>query len=137
MSPLASDVLSTFLPYLATALGSALSLVAIWAVKQLGAKFGIQNTTAVDSQLWAWCHQGVAYAEEQALKAVKAGQAAPAGADKLATALTFVSSLVAQNGWDKVGEEKLTQLIESALHVQRPVDSVGSVQSAAAVSVPK
>jgi hypothetical protein len=121
MSPILSETLSAVLPYVASILASALSLVGIWAVKQLGKKLGVETTAAIDQQVWDLAHRAVSYAEEQALKAIKAGQTAPSSADKLKTALAFLDGLVKSNGWDKIAEDKLIAMIEAALHVQRPV----------------
>lgn len=112
--------LQAVLPYVFEALGVVLGLVALWAAHKFGAKLNVEVSSAMDQRLWQAAHNAVTYAEAWSLKTVKAGEPAPAGTEKMAAAMDFMSNFIKQKQLDKIGEDKLAQILEAALHVQRP-----------------
>lgn len=113
--------LNALLPYAAQAVATVLGLVGIWLLKVLGEKFKVDAQGQLNATVWDGAQRAAAYAEEWANKQIKLDPTKlPPGAAKMQVALDFLQSQVSQNHLDKIGQDKLTAWIESALHVTRP-----------------
>lgn len=108
-------------PYLFKALGLTVGFFAIWALRHLATKFKIDASAAAERVVWNAAQNAVAYAEEWSLKLAKFDPAKlPSGAQKLQVALEFLRGQIAAQKLDTYGEDRLTQILEAALHVTRP-----------------
>ena len=105
---------------IAPILAAALGLLALWALHKLQKKLGIEATAVQDELIWKTVNGGVAYAEEWARKQTNVAPTPASGAEKLQQALEFVRLQLGKTGYDKVGQEKITQLLEAALNEKRP-----------------
>jgi uncharacterized membrane protein YhiD involved in acid resistance len=115
-------ILDAVIPTLAPIIASAFGLVAIWALHQLQKKFGVEASAKQDELVFDAAQKAVWYAEEWAKKQVAVDPTKlPSGAEKLAKAMEFVKEQLDARNVKEYGEAQIVRLLESALHVSRPL----------------
>jgi hypothetical protein len=85
-------------------------------------KTGLEVSKEHRSLLEDLVGKGIAFAEEQARKALKSGDAAPDGSSKLELAIDFISTNAEAMGLDTKADD-LAKLIEAKLFEDRPETS--------------
>lgn len=113
-------VLLDFLLQLVAPLSIAvLTTLASVAVRRWGRKLDQDKQEALIRLTDGLVVSGVAFAEEQGRKALKAGGVKTEGAQKMSMATEFVSRQLAASGLPDIARDELTQLIESRLAQER------------------
>ena len=97
-------------------------LVSRKLMQLLEKKTGIDLAVKQEDMVLGWVSQGVAYATEQAQKALKAGQPPVDGAAKKIMAVDYVAEQIKKYGLDVHASEAIARKVEAMLQLQR-VDS--------------
>ena len=82
-------------------------------------KWGMDISAAQEELVMTVVRQGLAYAEEQSRKALKEGKEPKTGDEKKIEAVKFISEKLETLGVLTWSSEKLSELVESALHMKR------------------
>lgn len=98
--------------------GVLLALIGV-GLAWLKKKWGIDAGQQVEAAIQDVVERSIGYAAEKAHKAAKLGEDAPNGAKKLRDALEFAEAEVQRLGYDVMARDKLVELIESRLGVER------------------
>lgn len=88
-----------------------------WLQKKLDFDIDVSTTAKLESILF----DALAYAEEQALKAIKKGEPKPGPETKLETAIAYVFARVKELGLPELARDSVVKLLESKLNQTRPV----------------
>lgn len=113
-------VLLDFLVQLSAPLVTAiLGVLGTWVVRKLTKKWDIEKREAVERLMQGFVTSGVAFAEEQARKALRADSVKTEGADKLQAAVDYIDHQLVSSGVDSIARDELVKLIESRLHMER------------------
>ena len=107
-----TDALKSIVEILIQVLGVALAIVAVWAVKRLASKYGVELDDAKLEMVRSVVKSGVNYADAWA----KTRTVKPESSDKLHTALEFVNKTLQDTNVGKIAEEQIIKLIEAQLH---------------------
>lgn len=86
----------------------------------LESKMGIDLAEKQEKFLNDLVLQGIAYAEEQARKALKSGSPAPSPDDKRAMAIEYVYEQMKKNNLAEVAGDLVSKKLEAWLNVSRP-----------------
>jgi len=114
-------VLENILPILFAVLMPIMVVLGRWFVRYLERKLSFDMSTEMENQLLGYVYQGVSYAEEKAMAAVKINpNDMTSGQAKLDRALDYVREQIQRQGWDDIAGEKLSRMIEAALNQMRP-----------------
>lgn len=111
-SSLGLPILQFVLPILATVLTS----LAIWALKKLLVKLGLEENAKIDAMIDRYVHVGVNHAEKAAQKAI-ASKMAMSSSDKMNLAVTTVLRELEESGIKDVGQELIKARIEAYLNL--------------------
>jgi Spy/CpxP family protein refolding chaperone len=112
----AGYALDILLPVMAALAG----WLAMRCVRWLEQKLKIDISDKQEQKLNALIYEGVAYANEQARKKLKASEEKLKGPEKLELALNFAADMVEHYQLPAVSKEKLTKMVESKLNAYRP-----------------
>jgi len=113
-------VVENILPILIAIITPILVVLGRWFIKYLERKLDFDMSLEVEAQLLEYVQQGVAYAEEKAMAALKVDPAAMTpGQAKLDKAMDYVREQIQRQGWDEIAGEKLARMIEAALNQAR------------------
>lgn len=112
------------LPVVFTILTPILVLLARRLIAYLEKKWNFQMEESQELKLLDLISRAIAYAEEKAMAALKAGEDLPSGAQKLDSALEFAMEEIKRMGLDDMAKDKLTKLIEAALNKKREAGEV-------------
>lgn len=113
-------VLLDFLVQLSAPLVTAiLGILGTWAVRRLARKWDVEKREAVTRMVDGFVVSGVAFAEEQARKALRTNQTRTEGAKKLQSALDYIERQMVSSGVDRIAREELIELVESKLQMER------------------
>lgn len=82
-------------------------------------KTGIDIAESQSYLVEKWVSQGIAYAEEQGSKALKAGAPPATGEEKKIMAVEFVAELMEKTGLDVLSRDALAKKVEALLHLDR------------------
>lgn len=96
-----------------------LGVLGAWLVRKLTKKWDVEKQEKVLRLTDGLITSGVAFAEEQARKALRVGDGKTAGAEKMQAAVDYVQGQLDASGLANVGQEELIKLIESKLHQER------------------
>lgn len=96
-----------------------LGVLGTWVARKLTRKWEAEKQESLARLMEGTLMAGVAYAEEQARKACRAGGIRTEGTAKLQTALDFVRMQWGQSGLPEIAEGELRQLIESRVQRER------------------
>ena len=96
-----------------------LGVLGTWMVRKLGKKWDVEKQEAAIKLTHNMVGAGVAFAEEQARKALRQDKVRTEGADKMQAAVHFVMHQLDSSGLPGIAEEELRDLIESRLHQER------------------
>jgi Bacteriophage holin of superfamily 6 (Holin_LLH) len=96
-----------------------LGVLGAWLVRKLTKKWEVEKQEKVLRLTDGLITSGVAFAEEQARKALRVGDAKTAGAEKMQAAVDYVKGQLDMSGLANVGQDELIKLIESKLHQER------------------
>lgn len=105
-------ILQFVLPVLATVLTS----LAIWALKKLLVKLGLEENAKIDSMIDHYVHVGVNHAEKAAQKVIDS-KMAMSGGDKMNLAVSTVLKELEESGIKNVGQELIKARIEAYLNL--------------------
>lgn len=111
-SSLGLPILQFVLPILATVLTS----LAIWALKKLLVKLGLEENAKIDSMIDHYVHVGVNHAEKAAQKVINS-KMAMSGGDKMSLAVSTVLKELEESGIKDVGQELIRARIEAYLNM--------------------
>ena len=112
--------LEQLLPIIGTILAGVVSALLAVAIAYMRKKWQLDIN---DRQRWALegaASSAIAYAEEQARKALKAKDPTPASNSKLETAIAAFRAEVERQGLPEMGEDAIVRLIESSMEDSRP-----------------
>lgn len=123
-SSLGLPILQFVLPILATVLTS----LAIWALKKLLVKLGLEENAKIDAMIDRYVHVGVNYAEKAAQKAI-ASKMAMSSSDKMNLAVTTVLRELEESGIKDVGQELIKARIEAYLNLVPKAPTTTSIAS--------
>lgn len=96
-----------------------LGILGTWLVRKIGRKWDAEKVETLLRLKDGLVTSGVAFAEEQARKALKNGEERTASADKLAAATDYIQAQLEQSGVGRMAEDELMKLIEARLHIER------------------
>jgi hypothetical protein len=96
-----------------------LGVLGTWVVRKLTAKWDVDKRVAAETLTTNFITSGVAFAEEQARKALRTDNVKTEGAMKLQTAADYVQQQLSTAGVMEIGKDELVNLIESRLHMER------------------
>lgn len=96
-----------------------LGLLGTFLVRKLTRKWDDEKQGAAVQLTQSMIQAGVAFAEEQARKALRTHQVPTKGAQKMQNALDFVRQQLDASGLPNVAEEELVRLIEARLQQER------------------
>lgn len=89
------------------------------AIQKWGAKLAAEKRLAIQRLVDGVLGGAVAYAEEQAKKALHDGGERTPGAEKLGKALEYAQTQLIQSGVSDIAQDELVKLLEAKLHLQR------------------
>lgn len=113
-------VLLEFLVQISAPLLTAiLGVLGTWLIRKIGKKWDTENLEKVLKLKDGLITSGVAFAEEQARKALKSGEDKTDSAKKLSAAVEYIQEQLDNSGVEAIAEEKLVHLIEAKLHMER------------------
>lgn len=107
------------LPVFTMLLVAALTPVGVWLGQQLAKKLKVEWQSSWNTVVGRIVVQAVHYVEEWARQALRAGNQVT-GAQKLEMAMRYVNEQLAAARLPAMAARHLQQLIESALHIERP-----------------
>lgn len=96
-----------------------LGVLGTWLIRRIGKKWDAEKVETLLRLKDGLVTSGVAFAEEQARKALKNGEERTASADKLAAATEYIQGQLEQSGVGRMAEDELVKLIEARLHIER------------------
>lgn len=96
-----------------------LGVLGTWLIRKLTKKWDAEHQEAALRLTDGLLTAGIAFAEEQARKAVRAGETRTRGADKLGHAIDFIHNQIDQSGLPNIAEAELKKLIEAKLQQER------------------
>ena len=96
-----------------------LGILGTWLMRKLTRKWESEHQEAAIRLTDGLITAGIAFAEEQARKALRVGGKRTEGAEKLGSALKFIQGQLDQSGWPNIAEVELTRLIEAKLQQER------------------
>jgi len=96
-----------------------LGILGTWLVRKLTRKWDAEKQEATVRLTQNMIQAGVAFAEEQARKALRVDKVKTESADKMQSALDFVQQQLDASGLPNIAEEELTKLIEARLQRER------------------
>jgi len=96
-----------------------LGVLGTWLVRKLGRKWDAEKQEAAIRLTDNMVAAGVAFAEEQARKALRADKVKTESADKLQSAVDFIQNQLDSSGLPGIAEGELKKLIESKLQQER------------------
>jgi len=113
-------VLLGFLVQISAPLVTAiLGVLGTWMVKKLGKKWDVEKQEAAVRLVDGFVVSGVAFAEEQARKALRVDKVKTDGAEKLQSAVDYIEQQISSSGVDNIARNELVKLVESRLHMER------------------
>ena len=113
-------VLLDFLVQISAPLLTAiLGVLGAWVVRKLTRRWDDDKQEKALRLTQDFITSGVAFAEEQARKALRSGNPQTKGVEKLQSAMDFVRQRLDSNGIANIAEEELIHLIEARLHEER------------------
>jgi hypothetical protein len=112
-----------------------LGVLGTWLVRKLAKKWDTEKQEATVRLTQNMIQAGVAFAEEQARKALRADRVKTESADKMQSAVDFVQQQLDASGLPNIAQAELMKLIEARLHAERARPD-GVVPSEPADSVP-
>jgi cytochrome c biogenesis factor len=98
---------------------AVMSVLGAWMVRKVTRKWDLEKQEATARLVDGFIVSGVAFAEEQARKALKVNNTQTSGARKLQMALERVESQVATSGLPGIARDELVSLVESKLQMER------------------
>lgn len=98
------------------AMTTVITILAVWGVKKLTCKWDGERQAALLKLTEGIVRDGLAFAEEQSRKALRAGDTQPS---KLRTAMDFVHRRLDQSGLPGMLESDLAEAIEARLQQER------------------
>lgn len=96
-----------------------LGVLGTWIVRKLTKKWDVEKREAAERLTSNFITSGVAFAEEQARKALRTDKVKTEGAEKLQTAVDYVQQQLQTAGVGDIARDELVNLIESRLHMER------------------
>ena len=96
-----------------------LGVLGTWLVRKLTKKWDAEKQEAVVRLTENMVTAGVAFAEEQARKALRADKVKTESADKMQAAVDFIQDQLDSSGLPGIGEAELKKLVESKLQQER------------------
>lgn len=99
-----------------------LLLLARKVVRVVEDKTKISLSDQQEMMLESWVEKGIAYAHEQGRKALKENKKPLKGDEKKIAAVDFIESALKSTGLINLGRDKLEQLVEAKLNMQREED---------------
>lgn len=115
-----------------------LGVLGTWLVRKLTKKWDVEKQEASVRLVDGFITSGVAFAEEQARKALRTDSVKTQSADKLQSAVDYIQQQIQSSGADTIARDELVNLIESRLHQERskpdgviPSEPNGGVTAAA------
>lgn len=96
-----------------------LGVLGTWLIRKIGRKWDAEKVETLVRLKDGLVTSGVAFAEEQARKALRNGEERTASADKLAAATEYIQGQLEQSGVGRMAEDELVKLIEARLHIER------------------
>lgn len=113
-------VLLDFLVQLSAPIVTAiLGVLGAWLVRKLGKKWDMEKKEAASRLVDGFVTSGVAFAEEQARKALRVGGVKTEGAARLQSAVDYVQRQIESSGVDRIAQDELVKLIESRVQQER------------------
>lgn len=113
-------VLLDFLVQLSAPLVTAIiGLLGTWLVRKFGKKLDADKQATLIGLKDGLVTSGVAFAEEQARKALRNGESQTKSAEKLSLATDYIQEQLEQSGAGRMATESLVKLIEARLHMER------------------
>jgi len=113
-------VLLDFLVQISAPLVTAiLGVLGSWVVRKLTKKWDAEKQEATVRLTQNMIQAGVAFAEEQARKALRTDKVKTESAQKLQSAVDFVQQQLDMSGLPNIAEEELARLVEARLHGER------------------
>lgn len=100
-------------------LTAVLGVLSTWAVRKLTRKWDVEKQESAIRLTEGLVVAGVAYAEEQARKVLRAGRTKTESAQKLQNAVDFVQQQLDQSGLPGVARTELVTMIEAKLQQER------------------
>lgn len=97
-------------------LGTVLASLAIWALKKLLTKLGLEENQKIDQMIDHYVHVGVNHAEKAATKLIET-KLSLSSSDKMSLALQTVLKELESSGVKNVGEELIRARIEAYLNL--------------------
>jgi len=113
-------------PILATLLVAIITALVSVGLSHLKAWTGVKITDVQRDMVTQMASEGVTYAEEQALKALKKCDKTPDSDTKMELAVNYVVGQMKASGLPAMAENELVKLIESNLMFQRPTEDMAS-----------
>jgi len=113
-----------------------LGVLGTWLVRKLTKKWDTEKQEATVRLTQNMIQAGVAFAEEQARKALKTDRVKTESADKMQSAVDFIQQQLDASGLPGIAEAELTKLIEARLQQERARPD-GAVPSEPADSTPE
>ena len=123
-------------PILATLLVAIITALVSVGLSHLKAWTGVKITDVQRDMVTQMASEGVTYAEEQALKALKKCDKTPDSDTKMELAVNYVVGQMKASGLPAMAENELVKLIESNLMFQRPTEDMASSKQLTDVSKP-
>ena len=117
-------VQAIFLPIVTIAFsiaGPILGLLILKGIRSAEKKWNFDLDDKLEAKLLQYVDMGVAYAEEQARKALHERKPPKTGDEKRIMAVEFVAEQLERTGVAEMGADAITKLVESKLNVARPV----------------
>jgi hypothetical protein len=96
-----------------------LGVLGTWLVRKLTKKWDVEKQEAAVRLVDGFVTSGVAFAEEQARKALRSDKVKTESADKLQSAVDYVMTQIKTSRIDEIGRDELVSLIESRLAAER------------------
>jgi hypothetical protein len=111
-----SSIGLAILQFVLPILGTVLASLAIWALKKLLTKLGLDENAKIDSMIDHYVHVGVNHAEKAAQKVIDT-KLKLSGGDKMNIAVSTVLKELEESGIKDVGEDLIKARIEAYLNL--------------------
>lgn len=108
-------ILDILVPIVASGVGLFLTYLFKRGLDFLREKHGFEVDSKVQQRIQQTILDGIALAEQQAIKSLKQGQDAPDGAKKLKIAVDYIYESLKEQGYGEIPEEKIEQWVELLL----------------------
>lgn len=116
-----------------------LGVLGAWLVRKLGKKWDLEKQESASKLVDGFVVSGVAFAEEQARKALRVGGVKTEGAERLQSAVDYVQRQIESSGIDRIAQDELVNLIESKVQQERarpdgviPSEPAGGIEGSVA-----